>query len=131
MQTRDVKQSIRYDNKENRWPVHPSHKRNQEIVKSFIDLANMAKGLMDENQQPSVQQELERLFPGRKGGRRGGEIRELHGVGAEESSASTTTDTNTSFTTPSTTKRTIAEILEIKKLWRLPVNLLFFPCKTL
>ena len=31
----------------------------KEIVKSFIDLANVAKGLMDENQQPSVQQELE------------------------------------------------------------------------
>ena len=31
-------------------------------------------------------------------------------VGAGESSASTTTDTNTSFVTLSTTKRTIAEI---------------------
>ena len=29
----------------------------KEIVKSFIDLANMAKGLMDKNLQPSVQQE--------------------------------------------------------------------------
>ena len=29
----------------------------KEIVKSFIDLANMAKGLINENQQPSVQQE--------------------------------------------------------------------------
>ena len=53
---------------------------------------------MDENQQPSVQQELER------GGGRGGESRELRRVGAGESSASTTTDTNTSFATPSTTK---------------------------
>ena len=34
----------------------------KEIVKSFIDLANMAIWLMDENQKPSVQQELERLF---------------------------------------------------------------------
>ena len=40
----------------------------------------------------------------------GGESRELFGVGAGESSASTTTDTNTSFATPSATKRTIAEI---------------------
>ena len=44
----------------------------KEIVKSFIDLANMAKGLVDENQQPSVQQELERLFPSARGGGRGG-----------------------------------------------------------
>ena len=29
----------------------------KEVVKSFIDLANMAKGLINENQQPSVQQE--------------------------------------------------------------------------
>ena len=34
----------------------------KEFVKSFIDLANMAKGLMDENQQPSVQESLERMF---------------------------------------------------------------------
>ena len=74
------------------------------IVKSFIDLANMAKGLMDKNHQPSVQQELER------GEGRGGESRELHRVGTGESSTSTTTDTNTSFATPSTKKRKIAEI---------------------
>ena len=80
------------------------------MVNLFTDLANMAKGLMDENQQPSVQQELERLFPSTKGRRRGDENRELHKVGAGESSASTTTDTNTSFATPSTTHQTIAEI---------------------
>ena len=34
----------------------------KEMVKSLIDLANMAKGLMGENQQPPVQQELEKLF---------------------------------------------------------------------
>ena len=34
----------------------------KEIEQSFIDLVNMAKGLMDENQQSSVTQELE-LFP--------------------------------------------------------------------
>ena len=35
----------------------------KEVVKLFIDLANMTIGLMDEKQEPSVQQELERLFP--------------------------------------------------------------------
>ena len=82
----------------------------KEIVKSFTDLENMAKGLTDENQEPSVQQELERLFPSTRAGGRGGESRELHRVGAGESYVSTTTDTNTSFATPFTTKRTIAEI---------------------
>ena len=82
----------------------------KEIVKSFIDLANMAKGLMNGNQQPSAQQELERLFLSTRGRGRGGESRELHRVCAGESSASTTTVTNTSFATPSPTKRTIAEI---------------------
>ena len=33
------------------WPVNAP----KEIVKSFIDLVNMAKGLMDENKQPAVQ----------------------------------------------------------------------------
>ena len=79
----------------------------KEIVKTNIDLANMEKGLMDENQQPSDQQELERLFLNTRGGARVGESRELHRVGAGESSASTTTDTNTSFATLSTTKWTI------------------------
>ena len=64
----------------------------KEIVKSFIDLENIAKGLMNGNQQPSAQQELERLFPSTRGRRRGGESRELHRVGASEPSASTTTD---------------------------------------
>ena len=73
------------------------------IVKSFIDLANMAKGLMDKNQQPYIQQELKR------GEGRGGESRELHRV-AGESSGFTTTDTNTSFATPSITKRKVTEI---------------------
>ena len=44
----------------------------KEIVKSFIDLVNIAKGLMDENLQSSVQQELERLFANTRGGGRGG-----------------------------------------------------------
>ena len=39
----------------------------------FIDLTNLAKGLINENQQLSVEQELERLFPStrRVGGRKG------------------------------------------------------------
>ena len=68
------------------------------------------KGLIDENQQPSVQQELEKLFSSTRGGGRGAESRELHRVGADESSASTTTDTNISSATPFTAKRTIVEI---------------------
>ena len=51
-----------------------------------------------------------RLFPSTRGGGKGGESRELHRLSAGESSAFTTTDTNTSFATPSTTKRTIVEI---------------------
>ena len=84
------------------------------MVKSFIDLTNMAKTLMDENQQPSVQQDLEKLFPSTKGRWRRDESRELHRIGAGESSASTITDTNTSFATRSTTKRTFAEIWGLK-----------------
>ena len=49
----------------------------------------MAKGFMDEKQQPPVQQELERLFPSTKGSGRESESRELHRVGGGESSAST------------------------------------------
>ena len=64
----------------------------KEILKSFIDLASMAKGLMDENQQSSFQRDLERLFPSTRGGGEQVESREPHRVGAGESSASTTTD---------------------------------------
>ena len=32
------------------------------IAKSFRDLFDMTKGLMDDNEQPSVKQELERIF---------------------------------------------------------------------
>ena len=82
----------------------------KEMVKSFIDLANRTKGLMDENQRPSVQQELEKLFPSTRGGEGEVESRERHRVGVGESSAYTVTDTNTSFATSATTKRAIAEI---------------------
>ena len=44
----------------------------KEIVKSFIDLANTAKRLVDENLQSSVQQELERLLANTRGGGKGG-----------------------------------------------------------
>ena len=42
------------------------------------------KGLTDENQQPSVQQDLEKLFPSAKVGGRGDESRDLYRVGAGE-----------------------------------------------
>ena len=76
-----------------------------EIVQSFIDLVNMAKRLMD--QQPSVRQELGRLFPSIGDGRRRSESSELIRIGAGESSASTTDTYNTNFATRSTTKPTI------------------------
>ena len=65
---------------------------------------------MDENQQLSVQQNLERLLPSMRGQGRRRKHRKLHRVGAYESPASTTTHTNPSFATPSNTKWTIAEI---------------------
>ena len=57
---------------------------------------------------------LEKLFPNTRGGGRGYESKELLRVGAGESSAPTTTDTNTSFATSSTTKQTVAEIWGLK-----------------
>ena len=49
------------------------------------------------------------------------------GVGAGESSASTTTEINTSFATPPTTKWNIVGTkYGDQNLWRLPVNLLIF-----
>ena len=63
------------------------------IVQSLIDLVNMAKWLMDENQQSSVAQELGRLFPSIRGRERRCESSELLKVDAGESSASAT-DTN-------------------------------------
>ena len=75
----------------------------------------MAKWLMHENQQPSVTQELGRLFPSKRGRRRRGESSELLGVGAGESSSSTTDTNNNSFATRSTTKWTIEEIWDQKQ----------------
>ena len=62
-----------------------SEKTPKEIVQSFIALVNMAKWLMDENQEPSVTQELGRLLPSIKGGGRRGESSELLRVGTGES----------------------------------------------
>ena len=86
----------------------------KQIVQSFIDLANMAKGMMDENQQPPVIQELGQLFPSIRGGERRSESSELLRVGAGVSSASTNDTNNTPFLTQSTTKRTIEEIWGFK-----------------
>ena len=76
----------------------------KKIKQSLIDLVNMAKWLMYENQQPSVTQELGRLLPSTRGGS------ELLRVGAGESSASATDTNNTSFATRSTAKQMIEEI---------------------
>ena len=62
-----------------------SEKIPKEIVQSFIDLVNMAKWLMDENQEPSVTQALGRLFPSIRGGGRRGESSKLLRVGTGES----------------------------------------------
>ena len=82
----------------------------------------MAKWLMDENQQPSVTQELGRLFPSIRGRGRRGESSELLRVGAGESSASATDTNNTSFATQSTTKRTIEEIWGSKATSKKPLK---------
>ena len=77
---------------------------------------------MDENQQPSVTQELGRLFPSIRGRGRRGESSELLRVGAGESSASATDTNNTSFATRSTTKRTIEEIWGSKATSKKPMK---------
>ena len=82
----------------------------KKIVQSLTDFVNMAEWLMGENQQPSVTQELGRLFPTIRGRGRRGESSELLRVGVDESSASATDTNNTGFATRSTTKRTIEEI---------------------
>ena len=87
-----------------------SKKVSKKIVQSLIDFVNMAKRLMDKNQQPSVAQELGRLFPRIRGRGRRSESSELLRVGAGESLASASDTNNTSFATRSTTKRTIEEI---------------------
>ena len=82
----------------------------KEILQTFIDLVNMTKGLMDENQQPSVLQELGRLLLSSRVGGERGESKEFLRVGVGQSSASATDTNNTSSATRSTTKRTIEKI---------------------
>ena len=84
----------------------------KKLVQSPIDFVNMAKWLMDENQQPSVTRG--RLFPSIRDRWRRGESSELIRVGAGESSASATDTNNTSFATRPTRKRTIEEIWRSK-----------------
>ena len=82
----------------------------------------MAKCLMDENQQPSVTQELGILFPNIRGRGMRGESSELLRVGAGELFASATDTNNTSFATRSTTKRTIEEIWGSKATSKKPLK---------
>ena len=82
----------------------------------------MAKWLMDENQQPSVTQELGRLLPSIRGRGKRGKSSELFMVGAGESSALATDTNNISFTTRSTTKRTIEEIWGSKATSKKPLK---------
>ena len=92
------------------------------IVQSLIDLVNVAKWLMDENQQTSVTQELRRLFASIRGRGRRGESSELLWVGAGESSASATDTNNTSYATRSPTKQTIEEIWGSKATSKKPMK---------
>ena len=94
----------------------------KKMVQSPIDLVNLAKWLMDENQQPSVTQELGRLFPSTRGRGTRGESSELLRIGADESSASATDTNNTSFARRSTTKRTIEEIWGSKATSKKPLK---------
>ena len=90
--------------------------------KKIIDLVNMPKWLIDENQQPSVTQELGILFPNIRGRGMRGESSELLRVGAGELFASATDTNNTSFATQSTTKRTIEEIWGSKATSKKPLK---------
>ena len=79
------------------------------IVQSFIDLVSMAKGLIDENQQPSPTQKLGRLLSSTRG--RGREVKAESFLGLTGESTVSATDTNnTNFATGSTTKQMIEEI---------------------
>ena len=76
------------------------------IVQSFIDLVNMAKGLTDENQQPSPTQKLGRLLSSTRGRGKRDESRELLRVDWRINCNTN----NTNFATGSTTKQMIEEI---------------------
>ena len=77
-----------------------SENATEDIVQSFIDLANVAKGLINETQQPSVEQELGRLFSSTKA--------VSLGLALVNRLLSEADASNASFATP-TTKRTIEE----------------------
>ena len=94
----------------------------KKIVQLLIDLMNMAKWLMYENQQLSVTQELGKLFPSIRCRGRRSESSELLRVSAGESSASATDTNTTSFATRSTTKRTIEKIWGSKATSKKPLK---------
>ena len=94
----------------------------KKIVQLLIDLMNMAKWLMYENQQLSVTQELGKLFPSIRCRGRRSESSELLRVSAGESSASATDTNTTSFATRSTSKRTIGEIWGSKATSKKPLK---------
>ena len=99
-----------------------SEKASKKLVQSLTDLVNMAKWLMDENEQPSVTHELERLFPSIRGRGKRGESSEIFRDGTGESSASATDTKNTSFATRSIIKQTIEKILESKATSKKPLK---------
>ena len=95
-----------------------SENAQKDIAQSFIDFVDMAKGLMDKNQQPFVPQELGRL-PSTRGRGRRDESRELLRVGAGESSAAALMQIKLVLQ-QSTTKRTIEKIWESKATSKKP-----------
>ena len=97
----------------------------KKIVQSLIDLVNMTKWLMDENQQSSFTQELEILLPIIRCWGRRGESSELLRIGDGKSSAPATDTNNTSFATRSTTKRTIEEMWESKATSKKPLQSIY------
>ena len=80
------------------------------MMSSESALVEMAKRLMDENEQRSVTQELGRLFPSIRSRGKRCESSELLRVGAGKSTVSVTDTNNTSFATRSTTKQSIEVI---------------------
>ena len=96
-------------------------------MKSFIDLANVVKELMDENQQPSIQAELERLFPCTIAGR--GEVKAESSIGLMQVNYLLLQQLIQILVLQHRLAKN-GRNMEIKNLWGLPVNLQFSPCKT-
>ena len=89
----------------------------KEIVQSFIDLVNMAKWLMDENQQSSVTQESGKLFSSIRGGG-------LHGLPQNGRLKK--------YADQKQHQRNHGSLCHLKQSQeKLPVNLLFFPVENL